>query len=247
MMDFSSTLIILNKDAPCEFLKKNYEKLYTPTMSISDFKNGRILKKYNNIILYSYKDQSFFWDLENNIFEKVYRCLNKNGLFSVTIYLNKNEKGGDSSNSISNNNNTIKENQEEVVRRLERECVYNGFTNIIKEVSSGVNGNTIYITAEKPNYEDNIDEEVFEIVCEDGEDQKKSVSRVCANCTCGKKDRLIKEQTGTEQIIYTENVKSSCGNCYLGDAFRCVSCPYKGMPAFEPGDIVKLKLDTDLN
>ena len=59
----------------------------------------------------------------------------------------------------------------------------------------------------------------------------------CENCTCGKKELL----EGLEvKKLENGQIESDCGKCYLGDAFRCASCPYLGKPAFEPGDKVKL-------
>ncbi|KAF8528816.1 cytokine-induced anti-apoptosis inhibitor 1, Fe-S biogenesis-domain-containing protein [Hysterangium stoloniferum] len=94
--------------------------------------------------------------------------------------------------------------------------------------------------------------------------------KACKGCTCGlaeleEEERRsgtivlldgteggeAKEVTASERerlaAIAKTSVKatSSCGSCFLGDAFRCASCPYLGLPAFKPGEKVEIDFDSD--
>ncbi|KAL2867655.1 Fe-S cluster assembly protein dre2 [Aspergillus lucknowensis] len=86
--------------------------------------------------------------------------------------------------------------------------------------------------------------------------------RACKDCTCGLAAQLEaedKERRETadknlnalkldsddlNELDFTVQGKAgSCGNCALGDAFRCDGCPYIGLPAFKPGQEVQILND----
>ncbi|GMH37456.1 hypothetical protein BSKO_05329 [Bryopsis sp. KO-2023] len=71
----------------------------------------------------------------------------------------------------------------------------------------------------------------------------KAVKKACKDCTCGRAEAEAKGEEVKLTPEMLENPQSSCGSCGLGDAFRCGTCPYRGLPAFQQGKKIELPAD----
>ncbi|KAM5469854.1 electron carrier [Microsporum audouinii] len=136
------------------------------------------------------------------------------------------------------------------------------FTNNTNDIFNGPEGDDELIDEDELINEDELERPIIQPPeCRPKAGKRR---RACKDCTCGLAQKLeaedkrqranadeklsaLKLNSGEiAEVDFTIQGKTgSCGNCSLGDAFRCDGCPYIGLPPFKPGEEVKL-FDNDV-
>ena len=151
---------------------------------------------------------------------------------------NINDKG----NLILNYNKKLEESE---IKNIKMNLIFSGLinitinNNIITTTKKNFNNNKININNFNPNstQESNKDIELlidpFNNNNNNNENNNYLVNaKPCEGCTCGRANN-------NNNKIDLRTFKG-CGKCHLGDGIRCKNCPFRGFPAFNVEDKIKV-------
>lgn len=150
---------------------------------------------------------------------------------------NINDKG----NLILHYNNIL---QDSELKKIKMNLIFSGLINItinnnknITCTKKNFNNNKININNFNPNSTQESNKDIELLIDPFNSDDNNNDNnylvnaKPCEGCTCGRANNSNKVDLRTFK---------GCGRCHLGDGIRCKNCPFRGFPAFNVEDKIKV-------